>query len=67
MARDSERRPLTDAEIEELREGMNAQRTEIREALAEDLGGSPEDYRVENAIGSPDDDTGEAVPDGGEE
>jgi len=42
MARD--RQPMTDADIEALREKMDEQREEIREALAEDLGGDPEDY-----------------------
>lgn len=36
--------PVSEAEIEALREAMNEQRQEIREALAEDLGGEPEDY-----------------------
>jgi hypothetical protein len=37
-------RPMTDDEHEQFRERMKAQRQEIREALAADLGGSPEDY-----------------------
>jgi transglutaminase-like putative cysteine protease len=37
-------RPMTDDEHEQFREQMNAQRPEIREALAENLGGDPEDY-----------------------
>lgn len=35
MARDQSRRPLTDAELEELREEMRSQRGDIREALEE--------------------------------
>lgn len=35
MARDQTRRPMTDAEIEELREEMEGQRGDIREALEE--------------------------------
>lgn len=44
MPRDQE--PVTDAEIEALREKMGDQREEILVALAEDLGGDPDDYRV---------------------
>ena len=54
MARDQ---PMTDAEIDELREEMDAQREAIREALAEDLGGDSEDYRTGQ----------QPVADGGEE
>lgn len=35
MARDQSLRPVTDAELEELREEMRAQRSEIRADLAE--------------------------------
>ena len=52
MARDQE--PVTDAEIEALRAKMDDQREAILEALAEDLGGDPEDYRAPE----------ESVPDG---
>lgn len=45
MARNQE--PMTDDEIEALREEMDEQRVEIREALAEDLGGDPDDYRAD--------------------
>ena len=44
MARDQ--RPMNDDEIAELRDKMDAQREDIRAALAEDLGGDLEDYRV---------------------
>lgn len=55
MARDKQ--PVTHAEIDALREKMGEQREDIREPLAEDLGGEPEDYRAGQ----------EPVPDGGEE
>lgn len=38
---------MTDEEFAELREQMDEQAAEMREALAEDLGGDPEDYRVD--------------------
>jgi len=44
MPRDQE--PVTDADIEALREKMDDQREEILDALAADLGGDPEDYRA---------------------
>lgn len=47
---------MTDAEHEEFREAMEEQAAEMREALAEDLGGEPEDYRVDRR----------PVPDGGD-
>jgi hypothetical protein len=43
MARDTE--PMTDSELDAFEEAMNEQAEELREALAEDLGGDPEDYR----------------------
>lgn len=51
MAR--EREPVTDAEIEVLREAVEDQREELLDALAEDLGGDPEDYRSENVYHLP--------------
>mgnify|MGYP006926876076 CR=1 FL=1 len=39
--------PLTDDEIAELRGKMDAQRTDIRAALAEDLDSDPDDYRAD--------------------
>lgn len=42
--------PISDEEIEELREEIQAQREEVRKALAEDLGGNPEDYRAETYL-----------------
>jgi hypothetical protein len=61
MARNQE--PVSEEEIKALREEMDAQREEIREALAEDLGGRPEDYDAEEFL---DDRAGEPVADGGE-
>lgn len=46
---------MTDEELEEFQEAMEEQGEELREALAEDLGGDPEDYRA-----------GQTVADGGE-
>lgn len=65
MARNPE--PMTPEEFETLQEEMEEQSQELREALAEDLGGDPADYRPGAAldeISSSED--GEAVPDGGE-
>lgn len=36
---------MTDEELEEFQDEMEKQGEELREALAEDLGGDPEDYR----------------------
>lgn len=47
MARDQQ--PMTDDEIAELRERMEAQREDIYAALADDLDGDPDDYRVDDA------------------
>lgn len=44
MARDLE--PLTDEEFAAFEAAMEEQAEWLREALAEDLGGHPEDYRV---------------------
>jgi len=59
MARDQE--PVTEDELEALREEMNDQRDEIREALADDLGGEPSDYDAEEYLS---DQTAEPVADG---
>jgi len=60
--------PVTDAEIDALREEMEEQRVEIREALAEDLGGDPDDYNAETYFRDQSGRRGgEAVPDGGDE
>lgn len=46
MARDRTLEPLTDEEVAAFQRAMDDQREEILRALAEDLGGDPEDYRV---------------------
>ena len=46
---------MTDDEIEELEENIEELRTEVRQDLAEDFGGEPDDYRAEKP-----------VPDGGD-
>lgn len=61
MARNQD--PVNEDDIEALREEMDDQREEIREALAEDLGGEPEDYDAEEYLN---DRAGEPVADGGE-
>ena len=60
MARNQD--PVSEDEIEALREEMDKQREELREALAEDLGGEPEDYDAEEYLN---DRAGEPVADGG--
>jgi len=37
---------MTDEELEELRNEMEEQGEELREALAEDFGGDPDEYRT---------------------
>jgi len=37
--------PMTDDELDALDEGMDGQAEELRESLAENLGGDSEDYR----------------------
>jgi len=61
MARNQE--PVSEGELKALREEMNEQHEDIREALAEDLGGEPEDYDAEACLN---DRAGESVADGGE-
>jgi hypothetical protein len=63
MARDQE--PITEAEIETAKAEMREQQEELREQLAEDLGGDPEDYDA-SAYFQRQAEEGEAVPDGGE-
>jgi len=36
---------MTDGELDAFEEAMDEQAEELREALVEDLGGDPEDYR----------------------
>lgn len=54
MARD-QTAPMTDEDIEKLRTAIEAVRQEVREDLAADFDGDPEDYRADKPI-----------PDGGE-
>jgi hypothetical protein len=49
MARDRPR-PMTDEEIEALREDVQEVREEVREDLAADFGGDPDDYRADKPI-----------------
>lgn len=37
---------MTDAELDEFQDAMDEQGEELRKALAEDLGGDPDDYRT---------------------
>ena len=58
MARNQE--PVSEEEIDALREEMDEQREDIREALAEDLGGEPKDYDAQEYLN---DRAGEPVAD----
>jgi hypothetical protein len=40
---------MSEEDFEKLREDMERQGRELRESLAETLGGEPEDYRVDRA------------------
>ncbi|MXR40499.1 hypothetical protein GRX01_03925 [Halobaculum sp. WSA2] len=68
MVRDPE--PVTDDEIEAAREKMGEQREDIREYLADELGGDPSDYDsrayFQDIVDDVDGSEGQAVPDGGE-
>ena len=44
------REPMTDEQIEALRDAIEEQREQIREDLTADLGGDPEDYRADCAV-----------------
>lgn len=57
MARDQSERPMTDDEFDALRAELEELQDETAAALAEDLGGEPEDYRPGQ----------ERVADGGED
>ncbi|MGM0399361.1 MAG: hypothetical protein ACQEQY_10265 [Halobacteriota archaeon] len=54
---------MSEEALDALREEMDDQRAAVREALAEDLGGAPEDYDVERYLR---DHAGEHVTDGGD-
>jgi hypothetical protein len=65
MARKQE--SVTDDEIEAAKEELRRVQEEVREQLAEDLGGKPEDYDASAYFHrQAGEDEGEAVPDGGE-
>ena len=59
----SELDPVTDETLDALREEMADQRATVRKALAEDLGGTPEEYDAERRLG---DVAGGPTTDGGE-
>lgn len=64
MARDSEG-PMTGAEFAAASEEIQALRETVREDLAEDLDGDPDDYNSEIYFRNLGSDSGEAVSDGG--
>jgi hypothetical protein len=41
---------MTDEELAEAKEGPEEPRERVREDLAEDLGGDPEDYRADRRV-----------------
>ena len=41
--------PMSEEELAAFKEEMAKQREQLHEALAEDLGGDPEDYRVDRS------------------
>lgn len=65
MARDQEG-PMTDEELAAASEELQDLREEVREDLADDLGGDADDYRVENYFRDRGSNTDEALPDGGQ-
>jgi hypothetical protein len=44
--------PVADEEIAELQEELQEERVEVRGALADDLGGDPDDYRADRHLGA---------------
>lgn len=64
MARNQER-PMNDADLAEVSEQIQNLREEVREDLAADLGGDPDDYRAESHFRTQAEDSDEAAPDGG--
>jgi len=42
--------PMTDAEIEVAREELHALRSDVREALADELSGDADDYRADRPV-----------------
>ncbi|WP_136591623.1 hypothetical protein [Salinigranum halophilum] len=68
MSRD-DRQPISDTELAAASDAIQELREEVRDDLAADLGGEPDDYRADRFFSSADDaddETGEALPDGGE-
>ena len=57
---------MTDVEISEARDRIQKLREEVREDLADDLGGDTDDYRSDRYFRDLGADTYEAVPDDGE-
>lgn len=56
--------PLTEAQIAALRDQMEQQHEEVRVALAEDLGGEPNDYRAGRVLADALKGAGEGAEDG---
>lgn len=65
MARNQEG-PMTDEDLAQASEEIQNLRAEVREDLAADLGGTPDDYRADTHFREGGDETDEALPDGGE-
>jgi len=42
--------PMTDAEIETAKDELQALRGDVREALADELGGDADDYRADRSV-----------------
>jgi hypothetical protein len=42
--------PMTDEQFAAAKEEIQSLRADVRESLAEDLGGEPEDYRADRAV-----------------
>lgn len=65
MTRNQE--PMTDEELAEAKTALEELRVEVREDLADNLGGDPEDYNAETYWKKGGGQSGsEAAPDGGE-
>ena len=56
---------MTQMELEQAKAQLETLRKTVREDLAEDLGGAPEDYNAAGAFDTVASDSDEAVPDGG--
>lgn len=64
MARHQEG-PMTEDDLSDAADEIQALRAEVREDLAEDLGGDPDDYEADS-YRADEDEGKEVVPDGGE-